>query len=265
MSNGYNLPGSAMPMASQLFQIALNSGANPTLAAYLVGSAYQESGFKPGELGDFSRGRPTSFGLMQVGSPSLGSGTATEQFQKYIEAFQRRAPETWAKMNQAMNPQEAYAAQHENPDWRMGIPGGRFDYANQIMATQPGYENLPSYLASQPTQAGTPPPLYTGGMLTAPNQSFASTMSSRYPAQPGAQMGTWADYAAATTPPPESTPLSRGLTALGAGISKVGAQQQTSLAQGSQAAMSLLAQRQPPPAPDFDWAKLQQMLSMYFS
>jgi hypothetical protein len=150
------MPQSVLPVASDLYQQALAMGASPTLAAYLVGSAYQESGFKPGQLGDYEGGQPTSFGLMQVGSPKLGSGSVPEQFRNYISRFQSNAPDTWAAMNAATSPEAAYAAQHANEDWRMGIPGSRFTYARQLLGESPNASDYTSALYARPPVENAP-------------------------------------------------------------------------------------------------------------
>ena len=259
------IPDDVLPFASQLYNLALNMGASAPLAGYLVGSAYQESGFKPGQLGDYVNGKPTSFGLMQVGSPSLGSGPAVDQFRNYISALQNRAPDTWAAMNAAATPQEAYAAQHQNPDWRMGIPGNRFGYASQVMQAGP-FASLgatgaaPAAAGAAPGTPGTNPtamtflanllnqpaaaqqrPVYSGMQ---PNLNFARGMSAMYPvATPtassaqGGGMSSWSDYANALTTPSTTEQVASGL---GSALSRLGQQGQQQAQQGMNQALQMM-------------------------
>ncbi len=161
--------------------LALASGqpsAGPPLAAYLVGSAYQESGFKPDQRGDYVKGQPTSFGLMQVGSEKLASGSVTEQFRNYISALQSRAPDTWKSMNAAPTPEDAYVAQHVDSDWRMGIPGNRFSYARQVMSAPPPTETPPPTVAAgvspalQSASASIPAPAGINDLVPGPSFNY---------------------------------------------------------------------------------------------
>jgi hypothetical protein len=238
------IPDDAFPMARDLYQQALDLGASPTNAAYLVGSAYQESSFNPNERDDFVGGKPTSFGLMQVGSPSLGSGSVPDQFKNYITAMQNHAPDTWAAMNAAATPEAAHVALHQNPDWRMGIPGARFENASQLLGStdQGQYQNLPSYLQRNPPTQLTQPTTWQQimGPLASPppQQSMLNTGGYQnlpaYLAQP----------AAAATPAQPST-TDQFATNFGKSLTSMAqnqmAQQQ---AQGNQMVQSLLS-RQP--------------------
>jgi hypothetical protein len=257
-----------MPMASQLYQNAIAMGASPTLAAYLAGSAYQESSFNPNARGDFVNGKPTSFGVMQVGSPSLGSGSVPDQFKNYITALQSKAPDTWASMNAAPTPQAAHAALHENPDWRMGIPGARFDNAQQLMGTDTsGYQNAPAYLRpnppAQPTtwqqimgQLASPPSqqpvLNTGGYSNLPAYLAQGQPAAAPIPQPPAvgiggahAMGSWQDYATAlqNPPPAQASPYAQGGAIIGNALSQAGQQIQRQGQQGMSQAMAMLQNR----------------------
>jgi len=227
-----------MPLANQLYQMALSAGANNPLASYLVGSAYQESSFKPNELGDFVGGKPTSFGLMQVGSPSLGSGSVQQQFANYMSALQNRAPNTWAAMNAAPTPEAAYAAQHSNPDWRMGIPGGRFDYARQVSGT-PSWQMI----AGQVGGMGGPSGLTASSVN--PSAAVSSLPSSGYAFGTGSnpsQMGTWQDYSNALQKQAQWTGVGN---AIGSVFSGLGQQMQQQSQQGMQQAMQMMQRKSP--------------------
>jgi hypothetical protein len=130
-----NIPSGSQSAAIQLYQEAIAAGATPTNALYLVGSAIQESGLNPNKTGSDGG---TSFGLMQVGKglwnrmQQQGQMTPAAQMRAYITALKTNAPQTWAAMQKASTVQGVYKAQHSNPDFRMGIPGARFAYANQL-------------------------------------------------------------------------------------------------------------------------------------
>jgi hypothetical protein len=130
---------------------------------------------------------------MQVGSPQLASGTAHDQFQNYISALKNHAPETFAAMNQAQTPEGVYAAQHTNADWRMGIPGGRFDYARQVMSA-PGETGAPS--RSQFLTSGTPAAQGSALAMQPTPGGYQSGTGSNLP-----QMSSLGDYAKALTTP----------------------------------------------------------------
>jgi hypothetical protein len=138
---------------------------------------------------------------------------------------------------------------------RFGIEGPDKSWA---MSVAPGYQGTPAYLTQ-------PQPL---GAQNVPAPIFASAMAERYPAQPGAQMGTWANYQTALTQPTTTERVAGALgtvgSQLGAGMQQAGQQQAAALGQGTQAAMSLL-QRQPTPAPQIDWLALQRALEQYFT
>jgi hypothetical protein len=198
------IPDTDMPLASQLYQNAIAMGASPIMAAYLAGSAYQESSFNPNARGDFVNGKPTSFGVMQVGSPSLGSGSVPDQFKNYITALQSKAPDTWAAMNAAPTPQAVHAALHDNPDWRMGIPGARFDNAQQLMGTSgtpgtPGYQQVIGALTSPPPDQRM---LNTGG--------YSNTPAYLDPSQPAGTPGYQQIAGALIAGPPGQQMLNTG-------------------------------------------------------
>lgn len=158
-----SIPRSSIPTAQRLYDAAIAAGASPTTALYLVGSAYQESGFNVRATGD----NGSSVGLMQVNPALMRQWQAqgvdvsdpVEQMTAYIAQLQRMAPGTWSAMQQASNPVEVYLAQHSNPDFRMGIPGARFNYANQLAETlnvgsAGGTTDLWGGGAAQPTGLG---------------------------------------------------------------------------------------------------------------
>jgi len=234
----YTLPNSAMPLSSQLYQMAISMGASPANAAYLVGSAYQESGFKPNALGDFVNGKPTSFGLMQVGSPSLGSGSSEDQFRNYIGRLQKNAPDTWSAMNSAKTPEDVYSAQRTNPDWRMGIPGGRFAYANQVSASQDDGMSSNAFMSG------------IQRVLQDPNQNrIASQTSATGLPSPGQYID---EHGGIPKPPqvgavqPMSTPASSAFSIIGQGLASAGQQMSQSGQQGNAQAMAMLQQRKSP-------------------
>jgi hypothetical protein len=216
------LPQSAMGTASDLYQQALAMGVSPTLAAYLVGSAYQESAFKPDAVSDYVGGKPTSFGLMQVGSPSLGSGAVPDQFKNYIERFQKNAPDTWAAMNAASSPEGAYAAQHANPDWRMGTVGSRFGYARQL-------------LGDSPTSGD-----YTSA-LTAPRAPVQEAPGFTQGSNPQG-MSTFLDYAAELDKQKRYDQAGSAISSAFAGLGK---QIQESGQEGMKQAMQIMQQKSP--------------------
>lgn len=223
------MPSSVLPMAGDLYQSALDMGASPTLAAYLVGSAYQESAFNPNAVGDHdASGKPTSFGLMQVGSSKLGSGPVPTQFKNYISRFQENAPDTWAAMNAAPSYEAVYAAQHANPDWRMGIPGNRFAYARQLMgepATGGDYASALTYMPRSAT--GEPLP------LTAPGYTREGNTS---------EMGTFQDYGKALD---QENRVQNAAGAIGSVFAGLGQQIAKQGSQGMSQAMQM-AQRKSP-------------------
>jgi hypothetical protein len=54
-----------------------------------------------------------------------GQVDPVSQMNAYIDAMQQNAPQTWAAMNAARSIQDVFAAQHANPNWRMGGETGR--------------------------------------------------------------------------------------------------------------------------------------------
>lgn len=220
------IPESALPTANDLYQMALDMGASAPLAGYLVGSAYQESSFNPKERGDFVGGKPTSFGLMQVGSPSLGSGSVQDQFKNYIARLQSNAPETWSAMNAAPTPEAAYAAQHANPDWRMGIPGNRFAYARQVLGA-PGWQQIAGELGGP---AAMPPAQIAATTAPAPEYAYGRGSNP-------AQMSTGLDYAKALMTPTTGQVAGSAISSLLSGVGQAisGGQQQ-----GGQQAMQMM-------------------------
>jgi len=217
------MPQSVLPMAGDLYQQAIAMGASPTLAAYLVGSAYQESGFNPNKTGDYASGKPTSYGLMQVGSPSLGSGSVPTQFGNYISRFQSNAPDTWAAMNAATSPEAVYAAQHANPDWRMGIPGSRFAYARQIGGLPMTGDDYVSALYSRPYAPVQEAP----GFVHEGNTG---------------QMSSFLDYGKELD---KQKAYDKAGSAIGSAFSGLGEQIAKSGAQGMQQALQLVQQKSP--------------------
>jgi hypothetical protein len=177
---------------------------------------------------------------MQVGSPSLGSGSVQDQFKNYITTLQSKAPQTFADMNAAPTPEAVHAALHQNPDWRMGIPGARFENANQLLGTDTsGSQNVPPYLNPNPRTQPTTWQQIMGPLASPPpQQSMLNTGGYQnlpaYLAQP-----------AVAAAPAQPSATDQFATNFGSSLMKMGQQQAaTQQAQGNQLVQSLL-NRQP--------------------
>lgn len=173
----YRLPPNAYEQAIHLYNTARAAGATPNNALFLVGSAYQESGFNPYRVGDGG----SSQGLMQVGNglwsqwhnSGVDVSSPAEQMRAYVEQLQRMAPGTWDAMQNASNVQGVYSALHADRDFRMGIPGSRFAYSDQISGLL-NHDGLPNSADYRPGAVPSFPdegfPL--GGSLGFPQASF---------------------------------------------------------------------------------------------
>jgi hypothetical protein len=133
------IPAGAIPTANAMYSAAIAAGASPTNAAFLVGAAYQESGFKPRLTGDNN----TSFGVMQVGAglwnKMVAAGLADDpvgQLKYYMNHVPRS---TWERMNKAGSITEAFDALHANQNWKLGAATrpGSLRYGQQFMGAAP--------------------------------------------------------------------------------------------------------------------------------